>query len=553
MTYVLDIRSVLVPSTFTRGIERLLARLLKPTEARQANHLYRRLFGEELTFGRLALVGEDELRDALKLEHLEADSLVRLREVAQLLAKVSPETRQCSSCQELMLANVGGRTWEFKDGNECPACHAGTVVLHPMRLRKIAWTTGELTEPQISVDVSTVPGASIPLTDEGILHWSDRRLHPMLERQLMELRAPLYVLLAYLFHGPKRVRCLHSVDEVPEFLHKPQDYGFADRDAIRALVLEALAFSYQRERWNGRERNLRAAVLRHEQPDAPIWTLNGVEYLVEGCVGRGEKSLVYRAHSLYEPPRSVTIKLANSPQAAAHFLQEARALERIANDTTSEATKDYARRIHQVADRGDLFRGDTGETVPAIAFEAKPGYDWNLAEALAEYPKGIPSHAVAWIGRRMFEEMAWLHQIGIVHGAIVPEHVLIYPFTHHATLIDHGYAVSIGQPVEYHVIARKTFYPPELLGGESAMRAFDVAMGARCLLWALTGEVEQHAVLRRLDPDPLTDFLLALAGYDGLPTVKSTYHEVFKPYRAAVEAAHGKPRYIRFDLPVRRS
>ena len=159
MTHALDIRSVLVPSTFAQGIERLLARLLKSADARQASRLYRRLFGEELTFGRLALVGEDELRDALKLEHLEAESLVRLREVAQLLAKVSPETRQCSSCQELMLANVGGRTWEFKDGNECPACHAGTVMLHPMRLRKIAWTTGELTEPQISVDVSSVPGA----------------------------------------------------------------------------------------------------------------------------------------------------------------------------------------------------------------------------------------------------------------------------------------------------------------------------------------------------------------------------------------------------------
>ncbi len=553
MAHALDIRSVLIPSTFTQGIERLLARLLTSADARQANRLYRRLFGEELTFGRLALVGEDELRDALKLEHLEAESLVRLREVAQLLAKVSPETRQCSSCQELMLANVGGRTWEFEEGNQCPVCHVGVVVLPPICLRKIAWTTGELTDPQAGKDVSTVPGATIPLTDEGIRRWADARVHPELERQLTELSASLYVLLAYLFHGPGHVRCLRSFDEVPEFLCKPQDYGFADLAAIRALVLQSVAFGVQREQWNGREHTLRAALLRREQPNAPTWTLNGVEYLVEGRVGRGEKSQVFRAHRLYNPPLSVIIKLADDPLAPERFAREARMLERLGADTTSEATSVYRRRIRRVADRGELLRGDTGESVQALVFVAKPGYDWNLAEALTEYPEGLPSHAVAWIGRRMFEEIAWMHQLGVVHGAIVPEHVLLHPFMHYATIIDHSYAASAGQPIDLHVTHRKAFYPKEILDGEEATRAHDVTMAARCLLWALTGEETRSGVLERLERDPFSDYLRSLAGYDTLPSVSNTYNDVFLPYRQAVQAAHGKPRYIPFHLPARHS
>ncbi len=498
MTYALDIRSVLLPSTFAKGIQRLLGRVLKVADAQQATRLSHRLFGEAITFGRLALVGEDELRDALTLERLEAESLVRLREVAQLLAKVTPDTRQCSSCQELMLTNVGGRTWEFEEGNQCPVCHSGVVTLYPICLRKIAWTTGELVDPQAGKDVSTVPGASIPLTDEGIRRWADHQLHPSLEQQLEALHAPLYLLLAYLFHGPQRVRCLRRFEEVPDFLSKPQDYGFADSGALRALVREAVAFGIQRERWNGSERNLRAALLRHEQSDAPIWRLNGVSYLVEGRVGSGEKSRVYRAHRLENPPTSVIIKLAHQRLGADCFEREAWMLARMRDDATSEATKDYARRVHTVIARGELTRGDTGETAAAIAFEAKPGYDWNLAEALAEYPHGVPSHAVAWIGRRMFEEMAWLHQIGIVHGAIIPEHVLIHPFTHQATLIDHSYAASIGQPIEYHVTTRAEFYPTALLDLEPAARSFDVVMAARCLLWALSGAVDERTVFSRL-------------------------------------------------------
>ena len=90
---------------------------------------------------------------------------------------------------------------------------------------------------------------------------------------------------------------------------------------------------------------------------------------------------------------------------------------------------------------------------------------------------------VAWIWRRLLTALGWAHRAGVVHGAVLAEHVLIHPEEHGLVLIDWCYA---GHRPEAIVKASETFYPPEVLLDRTAGPATDIYM-ATMLMTRLIG------------------------------------------------------------------
>ncbi|BCJ55455.1 hypothetical protein Asp14428_69300 [Actinoplanes sp. NBRC 14428] len=71
---------------------------------------------------------------------------------------------------------------------------------------------------------------------------------------------------------------------------------------------------------------------------------------------------------------------------------------------------------------------------------------------------------VAWMWRRLLTGLGWAHRAGVVHGAVLPEHVLIHPGEHGLVLVDWCYSVAPGATVPAVVARYRDAYPPEVTG-----------------------------------------------------------------------------------------
>ncbi len=109
-----------------------------------------------------------------------------------------------------------------------------------------------------------------------------------------------------------------------------------------------------------------------------------------------------------------------------------------------------------------------------------------LAEVQRAFPRGVDGRTVSWMGNRVFEFLAWLNRQGVVHGAVLPDHVLIHPVTHGAMLVDWCYAVSDwrypdGPHLQAVPTSQKNRYPQEVFRREAASPRLDVYLAASTL------------------------------------------------------------------------
>ncbi|GAA3395994.1 molecular chaperone DnaJ [Cryptosporangium minutisporangium] len=138
---------------------------------------------------------------------------------------------------------------------------------------------------------------------------------------------------------------------------------------------------------------------------------------------------------------------------------------------------------------------DTGEQRAANVLEFCDGFV-SLADVARAYPDGLDPRDAAWMWRRLLVGLGAAHQAGLVHGAVLPEHVLIHPGEHGLVLVDWCYAVT--QPGGYvpALVARyRDAYPPEVTDRKPATPATDLYLASGLMLRLMGGRV--HPALRR--------------------------------------------------------
>ena len=87
--------------------------------------------------------------------------------------------------------------------------------------------------------------------------------------------------------------------------------------------------------------------------------------------------------------------------------------------------------------------------------------------------------------------LGFAHVNGVVHGAVLPTHVLIHPEKHGLVLVDWSYAVrepeTSGERVKVASAEYEQWYPPEVKSKEIPSPALDIYMGAECMVYLLGG------------------------------------------------------------------
>jgi hypothetical protein len=133
----------------------------------------------------------------------------------------------------------------------------------------------------------------------------------------------------------------------------------------------------------------------------------------------------------------------------------------------------------------------TGRNRTATAFVAPDGFV-SLEEVKRLVPAGIHPKDMAWMWRRLLHILGYVHAREVIHGAILPSHVLIHPEGHGLILVDWCYAVREPIATSTHIPAislpYEAWYPAEVMAKEPPRPGTDILMGARCMTALLGGD-----------------------------------------------------------------
>jgi serine/threonine protein kinase len=214
------------------------------------------------------------------------------------------------------------------------------------------------------------------------------------------------------------------------------------------------------------------------------------DYLVQGTpLAQGDLCNLYQcSFTLAGKETDGVFKVARHPDDNDLVSNEAQILRQLAS---SKAYAKFHTYIPQVVDSFDYRDAASPQPrrVNVLTVEAGPYY--SLKEVRAAYPQGIDARDMAWIWRRLLIVLGFAHLQSIIHGAVLPTHILIQPENHGLVLIDWSYALADPAPDEYIPAISteyKDWYPPEVLAKERPRPGTDLYLGALCMVYLLGGD-----------------------------------------------------------------
>ena len=181
---------------------------------------------------------------------------------------------------------------------------------------------------------------------------------------------------------------------------------------------------------------------------------------------------------------------------------------------------------------------DAGKARRAATIVERQNGFVSLAEVRRAYPAGIDPRDAAWMWRRLLTGLGWAHRAGVVHGAILPEHVLIHPAKHGLVLVDWCYSVAPGATIPALVARHRDHYPPEVTGRRPATAATDLFM-ATGLMLRLTA-----------NPPPALRRFAAGCGYDAPRMRPQDAWQLLRELDELLEDLYGRRRFRAFAMPA---
>lgn len=209
-----------------------------------------------------------------------------------------------------------------------------------------------------------------------------------------------------------------------------------------------------------------------------------------------------------------------------------------------------------------LMAGVTGpvkDGVPAVETFQVDGRRKREANVLTYFPGFYTAEQVhakmtvdpktaVWMFKRILSLLTWVHHFKLVHGAILPPHVMFYPDNdgkkhedprkHSVRLIDWCYSVEYTSRTRLSswVPAWKDHYPPEVIAKKSIGPTADIYMAAMLINY-LCGTLPpalEKVLVKCLKADPAERYQKAA--------------DVFEDWKLAAKVAFGAPAWHDFNL-----
>lgn len=199
----------------------------------------------------------------------------------------------------------------------------------------------------------------------------------------------------------------------------------------------------------------------------------------------GDYRLGTPAHSgdladLYDVGDDRLLKLPRRPTDNDLMAREAHALRTIAERGDPRYLPYVPRLVDEFGHRDSATGAERRINVLASA----PGLH-DLDAVRRAYPDGLDARDAAWMWRRLLVALGLAHRAGIVHGAVLPRHVLIEPHAHGVVLVDWCFSAPTGSTVPALVPGHEDWYPPEVPRRRPCGPGTDIALASRCMSWLM--------------------------------------------------------------------
>lgn len=129
----------------------------------------------------------------------------------------------------------------------------------------------------------------------------------------------------------------------------------------------------------------------------------------------------------------------------------------------------------------ESFQFSIDGKVRSIVAHARPEGFYSLTEVMEDYPEGIHGRDIAWIFKRILIGLGNAHEIGLVHGAINPDSILIHPELHGLVIQNWQYAVEDGQTLSALPASHKALYPSYVFDKKPAHKELDFYLAAKTM------------------------------------------------------------------------
>ncbi|TDC89468.1 molecular chaperone DnaJ [Actinomadura sp. 7K507] len=261
---------------------------------------------------------------------------------------------------------------------------------------------------------------------------------------------------------------------------------FGDDEAGAARHYRRLARLLHPDATGGRTRDafirLNELWRTYNRDDATLITTRRHAYRLDGDAIGGDLAQLYRA-SRGDGGRDVMLKMPRDPRDGDLLEREAVALRQLPEDGDRKFLPYVPRLVESFRHRDSA----TGARRQVNAIAALDGFH-SLATVGKAFPGGADPRDVAWMWRRLLAGLGFAHRAGVLHGAVLPDHVMIHPEEHGLVLVDWCYSVpgryAATDPsgrVPAMVARQADRYPPEVPGRRPASPATDIYMATRCM------------------------------------------------------------------------
>ncbi len=167
----------------------------------------------------------------------------------------------------------------------------------------------------------------------------------------------------------------------------------------------------------------------------------------------------------------------------------------------------------------------------------------SLEAVLKAFPDGLDYRDVAWMYKRLLIAIGFTHERGVIHGAVLPPHVMVHPTEHGAKLIDWSYAVGRADKatIKAYSAAWRDYYAPEIFAKRFPETSTDIFMAAKIAIALLGGNVQTNELPEKVPAD-VADLLRSCVGE--LPSSRpQDAWDLHDRFDAVLRKLVGKPAY----------
>jgi len=265
-----------------------------------------------------------------------------------------------------------------------------------------------------------------------------------------------------------------------------------------------------------------------EAKDAPPVLIKGSRhtYTLGRLIAAGDIADVYEGAS---GSSRYILKIARVPGSHAYLDVEQKHVARLLKEAGDSVYRLYVPTLVESFPAKDKIQ----KRVNVFAHPGKPMYTFK--QVVEKHPK-LDGRHIAWIFRRLCEFLEFASRHKIVHGAILPEHVLIDVAGHGVQLCGWGQSVETGQPVKIIASRYASWYPPEVIGKKPTAAATDLYMVGRLMLSAAAGT-----------PDRMKAFFKSLT-LPGVLMRPDSPARVYDDFAEVITRVYGPKKFVALSM-----